>query len=341
MAQHRPADEGPRPFLILVAIILILLALGALFAAIRLFLAPSLAVVREQGSIDAVFCRTADCEQALVGWIANATDVRCAFYELDLNRTAMALNNVGASVLIFDENLERAKRTGLVAIGVPSAGLMHDKFCVLDDWGVVTGSMNPTVTAQTRNDEHLLFLRSRALNRAYAREWGVLEDRALGGTGKKPRVNAPLVELSGTPVDVCFSPAEGCEADLVAVIDRANASIRFLTFSFTSDEIGDALVRAYDRGVDVSGVVERRQVDKWSEYDALRLVGIPMRKDGNAGTMHHKVFIIDNTTVVTGSFNPTANANTRNDENMLIIQDAMLAREYLEEYERVWRLASS
>lgn len=340
MTRRENPDAGPRPAIILAAIILILLALGALFAAIRLFLVPSLAVVREQGSIDAVFCRTADCEQALIGWIGNATDVRCAFYELDLNRTAMALNSVGASVLVFDENLERAERAGLVATGVPSTGLMHDKFCVLDEWGVVTGSMNPTVTAQTRNDEHLLLVRSRALNRAYAREWGVLEDRAFGADGKKPRVNAPLIELSGVPVDVCFAPAEGCEADLVAAIDRANASIRFLAFSFTADAVGDALVRAHDRGVDVSGVVERRQLDRWSEYDALRMVGIPVRKDGNAGTMHHKVFIIDDETVVTGSFNPTANANTRNDENMLIIQDAMLAREYLDEYDRVSAAAS-
>lgn len=175
MARHQPSGEGPRAPLLLVAIILVLLALGALFAAIRVFLVPSLTVVREQGSVDAVFCRTADCEQALLEWIGNASDVRCAFYELDLNRTAMALNSISASVLVFDENIERARAAGLIATGVPSAGLMHDKFCVLDDWGVVTGSMNPTVTAQTRNDEHFVLVRSRALNRAYAREWGVLE----------------------------------------------------------------------------------------------------------------------------------------------------------------------
>jgi len=97
--------------------------------------------------------------------------------------------------------------------------------------------------------------------------------------------------------------------------------------------VGDALVRAYDRGVDVSGVVERRQLDKWSEYDAVRLVGIPVREDGNAGTMHHKVFIIDNSTVATGSFNPTMSGDMRNDENLLIIHDRKIVKKFLQEFD--------
>jgi len=53
--------------------------------------------------------------------------------------------------------------------------------------------------------------------------------------------------------------------------------------------------------------------------------------------MHHKVFIIDNATVVTGSFNPSQNADTRNDENMLIIHDPSIAARFLEEFYRLWR----
>ena len=48
--------------------------------------------------------------------------------------------------------------------------------------------------------------------------------------------------------------------------------------------------------------------------------------------MHHKVFIIDNRTVITGSFNPTKNGDTRNDENILIIHDEKIAGKYLEEF---------
>ncbi len=40
--------------------------------------------------------------------------------------------------------------------------------------------------------------------------------------------------------------------------------------------------------------------------------------------MHHKVIIIDDRTVITGSFNFSRNANRKNDENTLIIENPEL-----------------
>jgi phosphatidylserine/phosphatidylglycerophosphate/cardiolipin synthase-like enzyme len=57
--------------------------------------------------------------------------------------------------------------------------------------------------------------------------------------------------------------------------------------------------------------------------------------------MHHKVFIIDGKTVITGSMNPTAGGNERNDENVLIIEDEGIAGLYLEEFEKVWGEATN
>jgi len=57
--------------------------------------------------------------------------------------------------------------------------------------------------------------------------------------------------------------------------------------------------------------------------------------DANKNTMHHKVFIIDNSTVITGSFNPSKNGDERNDENMLVIKDREIAALFLDEFERV------
>ena len=56
--------------------------------------------------------------------------------------------------------------------------------------------------------------------------------------------------------------------------------------------------------------------------------------------MHHKTFIIDQETVITGSMNPSAGGDSRNDENVLIIKDQELANSFLEEYEKVKREAS-
>ena len=61
-----------------------------------------------------------------------------------------------------------------------------------------------------------------------------------------------------------------------------------------------------------------------------------MRLDGNLASMHHKVLIIDEQVVVTGSYNFSQSAKTRNDENTLIIHSEEIAALYLEEFDRVW-----
>ena len=52
--------------------------------------------------------------------------------------------------------------------------------------------------------------------------------------------------------------------------------------------------------------------------------------------MHHKVFIIDNETVITGSYNPTKHANEKNDENILVIHGREIAGEYVQEFLDLW-----
>jgi phosphatidylserine/phosphatidylglycerophosphate/cardiolipin synthase-like enzyme len=57
--------------------------------------------------------------------------------------------------------------------------------------------------------------------------------------------------------------------------------------------------------------------------------------------MHHKVIIIDDTTVITGSFNFTKSADEINDDNVIIIHDASVARAFLQEYARVYGAATT
>ena len=95
--------------------------------------------------------------------------------------------------------------------------------------------------------------------------------------------------------------------------------------------------RAAD-GITVAGVFEESQYhsNTGTEYDNLLAAGLDVRLDGNPRSMHHKVFIIDNKTVITGSYNPSKNANERNDENVLIIHDEDIAGKYLDEFNRLY-----
>ena len=104
-----------------------------------------------------------------------------------------------------------------------------------------------------------------------------------------------------------------------------------MTFSFTHEEIADAIL--HNTQATTKGIFEKRGAEgKYSQLPRLREFGINVTKDKNPATMHHKVFIIDSSIVITGSMNPSKSGDTRNDENILIIHDKAIAKEYIEEF---------
>ena len=52
--------------------------------------------------------------------------------------------------------------------------------------------------------------------------------------------------------------------------------------------------------------------------------------------MHHKFFVIDSRIVVTGSYNWTSGAATRNMENVVVLDSRVAAREYGREFETLF-----
>jgi len=113
-----------------------------------------------------------------------------------------------------------------------------------------------------------------------------------------------------------------------------------MSFIFTSEPIAAALLERAQEGVVVQGVIEDRNTGgQYSQYDRLRQVVHDLLPDGNPYTMHHKVIIIDDATVILGSYNFTASANERNDENILIIHDPEVAALFVEEFGRVYEQA--
>jgi len=68
----------------------------------------------------------------------------------------------------------------------------------------------------------------------------------------------------------------------------------------------------------------------------MKIEGLPVRLDKNKNRMHHKVIIIDKRRVLTGSYNFSKSANKRNDENILMIDNKKIAKEYLKEFYRLY-----
>ncbi|MDW8041299.1 MAG: phospholipase D family protein [Nitrososphaerota archaeon] len=132
-----------------------------------------------------------------------------------------------------------------------------------------------------------------------------------------------------------------CASVIIDLIDRANRSVLVAIYSFTRDDIADALVRAVNRGLEVRVVIEReRAYETGSEYRRLRDGGVNVRLDGNPDLMHHKFIVIDGRIVITGSYNFSGAAEDRNDENIIVIMGEGVASQYRSEFERVWRAAT-
>jgi phosphatidylserine/phosphatidylglycerophosphate/cardiolipin synthase-like enzyme len=116
----------------------------------------------------------------------------------------------------------------------------------------------------------------------------------------------------------------------VQALDNAKSTVFVQAYSFTSEPIAEALVRAHGRGVEVQAILDRSQrTQKYTAADLLIRGDILVLIDASHAIAHNKVMIIDNDVVVTGSFNFTKAAEERNAENLLIIRSKELAARYV------------
>lgn len=277
--------------------------------------------------------------------------VDVAVYELDLwsvrdaliaaHRRGVSVRLVTDSDNIENEEIQALKKAGIQVLGDRREGLMHNKFAIIDHQEVWSGSMNFTINDAYKNNNNLIRMRSSKLAEDYTNEFEEMFTKDQFGPGSPANTPFPSLTVEGTPLDVYFSPDDGAAAHLVERIQEAQHSIHFLAYSFTSDDIADAILERLHAGVTVSGVFESSQVDSnlGDEYQRLHDAGIDVRLDGNAYNMHHKVMIIDERVVVTGSYNFSASAENKNDENILVIDNPALARQYEEEFGEIFSLA--
>jgi phosphatidylserine/phosphatidylglycerophosphate/cardiolipin synthase-like enzyme len=283
------------------------------------------------------FCPHDDCEKPLITLIQSAKEsVHCAFFDIDLPNLTKALyaksETHDIKLVVDDEN--KVTMQGKNVRKDTSSQYSHNKFCVIDGYIVTTGSFNPTENDAYKNNNNLIILYSKYLAKNYEEEFQELWN---GDFGEGSPVEYPIIILNNKTVENYFCPEDFCSNQIIREINKAQKSIYFMTFSFTHEEIADAMLFK-KKSMDIRGVFEKRNI-KNSQYQRLKDFGINVKKDGNKYNLHHKVFIIDNETVITGSFNPSKNADTRNDENILIINNKKIAQKFLKEFDYVWNMA--
>ena len=216
--------------------------------------------------------------------------------------------------------------------GAGSYGIMHNKLGIYDGKMVSAGSFNWALTADNANHENMVFIRDEGAVDGYSRyfDWmwrftrapadGPGPSYSSSHFGPPPEDRSRPIYFNGAMLPgYSFSPAGRTEEDLITAARFARRSIKAAVFSFYSTSVGEALVAARRRGVEVEVVTDRVQASQSYMTSYLAGNGVKFRwsrgQEGR-GVMHHKYAVFDGKLLMTGSFNWSINAQSNNFENM-------------------------
>lgn len=311
------------------------------------------------------------CESEIVSYINGAkSSVDIAMYNNGSTAIVGALKAAvgrGVRVRYIRDNL--ASNTvfndttglGFSVFKKPTTDLMHNKFMIIDadsvntSW-VMSGAMNWS-TGQIYTDyNNAIFIQDKSLALIYRMEfeemWGsetATPAPALSKFGANKTDNTPKqVKLAGKLCEVYFSPSDETSLAIINAVNTADVDLQISLLIFTYFDLGTAVNNAKRRGVDVRGLIDQDTVGASSQINFLQRNGSNIklfRAGGTSAIYHHKVAIIDakpagansDPTVITGSHNWTVTAETKNDENILILHDPSVANIYLQEFEARWK----
>src|SRR5262249_41136990 len=154
----------------------------------------------------------------------------------------------------------------------------------------------------------------------YENEFKLMFEQHKFGPSKNQGALKPELTIDGVHVRNYFSPEDGVESKLVALVNGAQKSIYFMAFSFTEDHLGAAIKKREKQGRTVRKLQEKERTEtESSKSDKKKNQGTKVYQDSNPYIMHHKVIIVDQKTVAFGSYNFSDSAEESNDENSLII----------------------
>ncbi|MGB9748751.1 MAG: phospholipase D-like domain-containing protein [Candidatus Woesearchaeota archaeon] len=291
-------------------------------------------------SIYAYFCPRDNCSEILINMLKGSSSIRCLFYDFNLENISEILKTKNDYFVgVYIKNL-KSEYYGITHINTSS--VMHNKYCILDENVVITGSMNPTYRDAYLNNNNLIVIKSRIAAEFYLNDFLSIINMSDFNAPKEPKENGERSKISGIlknssyveiknpsnniSLRICFSPFQNCRNLILETLKKSKESIYFMTFSFTDNSIAERIAEKIKEGILAEGIIEKKFYSRSPEV----IRGI-LFNDTNPYNLHHKVFIIDKNIVITGSFNPSYNALS-NFENLVVIENSQIAKSFAEEF---------
>lgn len=216
--------------------------------------------------------------------------------------------------------------------------IMHDKFFVVDERFVWTGSTNVSDSCSGGYNSNLVaVIDSTELARRYTEEFEQMH--AKNQYHRLKRSLGPLrVELADAEVELLFSPQDAPIRNGVRpLLKNAKKRIDIAVFFLTHKHIAEDLIAAHQRGVKVRVVLDATAArNEYTKHELLRAAGIPVKVENWGGKMHMKAAAIDGQVVVAGSMNWTSSGEWNNDENTLLVHSTTHAQQFHTFFDELW-----
>ena len=238
--------------------------------------------------------------------------------------------------------------------------IMHNKFVLIDAICnnpflsyVWTGSTNWTVAQIDGPDKNnAIVIQDQTLAAAYTLEfeemWGsasATPDSNNSKFGQYKTDNTPHnFVIGGSVVECYFSPSDGTNSKIIAAVNSANTDLEVAVMNFTRSDVCTAILNKFSSGITNCNVIVDSSNPMSNQISNLQAGLSPNHAviDTASGIMHHKFMVVDNFNsasdplVLTGSHNWSTSAETKNDENTLIVHDANIANQYYQAFASVY-----
>ena len=292
---------------------------------------------RKEDGIDQIIVETIDSAKV---------SVDIAIYNFDIYSIQKAVQdaaNRGVSVRIVTESdnsenysIVRLRDAGISVVEDDQNGLMHNKFVIIDGQQVWTGSANFSEDSFYIDDNVMILIKDAQIAQNYQVEFEELFSDGLFGAAGDTDQPYPKVTIGPYQIETLFSPDDAPVRPIVERIQKAENEIVFFTYALTGEDFGDALLEASANGVKIEGIFDDQLSNNvGSQLARLRSAGVSVWVDSPDRLMHQKVIVIDKAVVIVGSYNFSANAEKRNDENLLIIENPAIAQFFLDEFAKL------
>lgn len=259
--------------------------------------------------------------------------IRPHFYKNNVNLPYM-------QNITFDVNNNTIDRSYISQYGIViQKGIMHNKFFIIDNNYVWTGSTNISSSCMTYNSNVSAAIKSSKIAKLYKQEFNQMYlDGKFHENKKEIKANENIRIDDNTLISVYFSPKNQVFYNaIIPLIENAKSTIDVPMFYLTHKGTIQALLNASSRGVKIRIILDAVAAQSaYSKHDILREAGIQVKVENWGGKMHMKSMIIDNEVIIVASTNWTSTAAHTNDENLLVIKNQNLARQFTREFERLY-----